>query len=61
MKHIRLQAHRGVSTEYPENTLAAFRAAVKEGYDIIYTPAGFAETCDVADGEKQLQQILLRL
>lgn len=31
----RLQAHRGVSTEYPENTLAAFKAAFDEGYDII--------------------------
>lgn len=35
MKQIRLQAHRGVSSEYPENTLSAFRAAVQEGYDII--------------------------
>lgn len=30
-----LQAHRGVSTECPENTLAAFRAAVEQGYDVI--------------------------
>lgn len=30
-----LQAHRGVSTEYPENTLAAFRAACGQGYDLI--------------------------
>ena len=30
-----LQAHRGVSTEYPENTLPAFRAAVRQGYDLI--------------------------
>lgn len=30
-----LQAHRGVSTEYPENTLAAFRAACDQGYDLI--------------------------
>lgn len=35
MKEIRLQAHRGVSTEAPENTLSAFRAAVVQGYDII--------------------------
>lgn len=35
MKDIRLQAHRGVSSEYPENTLAAFRAAIEEGYKII--------------------------
>lgn len=31
----RLQAHRGVSTDAPENTMAAFREAVKQGYDII--------------------------
>ena len=30
---VKLQAHRGVSSEYPENTMAAFRASVKEGYD----------------------------
>ena len=30
-----LQAHRGVSTEYPENTMAAFEAAVLQGYDYI--------------------------
>lgn len=30
-----LQAHRGVSTRYPENTMAAFRAACDEGYDLI--------------------------
>lgn len=32
---IRLQAHRGVSSEYPENTLAAFETSVREGYDIV--------------------------
>ena len=35
MKQVRLQAHRGVSSEYPENTFAAFRAAIREGYGII--------------------------
>lgn len=35
MQKIRLEAHRGVSSEYPENTLAAFQAAVDEGYDMI--------------------------
>ena len=35
MKKIRLQAHRGVSTEAPENTLAAFQMAVDQGYSII--------------------------
>lgn len=32
---IKLQAHRGVSTEYPENTMPAFRAAVDQGYEYI--------------------------
>ena len=32
---VKLQAHRGVSSEYPENTLAAFRASIEQGYDII--------------------------
>lgn len=31
----KLQAHRGVSTDAPENTMAAFRAAVEQGYDLI--------------------------
>lgn len=31
----KLQAHRGVSTEYPENTMAAFEAAICQGYDVI--------------------------
>lgn len=31
----KLQAHRGVSTDYPENTLAAFDAAADEGYAIV--------------------------
>ena len=35
MSKIRLQAHRGVSSEFPENTFAAFQAAIDEGYDII--------------------------
>lgn len=34
-KQPKLQAHRGVSTEYPENTMAAFEAAVLQGYDVI--------------------------
>ena len=32
---MQLQAHRGVCTEYPENTLPAFEAAIRQGYDII--------------------------
>ncbi len=35
MDVVRFQAHRGVSTEFPENTLSAIRAAVLQGYDII--------------------------
>ena len=31
----KLQAHRGVSTDAPENTMAAFREAVRQGYEII--------------------------
>lgn len=29
------QAHRGVSSEYPENTMPAFAAAVRQGYEVI--------------------------
>ena len=35
MKGALLQAHRGVSTDCPENTMSAFRAAVRQGYDTI--------------------------
>ena len=35
MDKCKLQAHRGVSTDCPENTMAAFRASVEQGYDII--------------------------
>lgn len=35
MKEIRLQAHRGVASDFPENTKSAFEAAVNEGYKII--------------------------
>ena len=30
----KLQAHRGVSYEYPENTMVAYEAAIKQGYGI---------------------------
>lgn len=32
---IRIEAHRGVGTDAPENTLPAFEAAVAQGYDMI--------------------------
>ncbi len=32
---MKYQAHRGVSSEYPENTLVAYKAAIAQGYDII--------------------------
>ena len=32
---MRFQAHRGVNTEFPENTLTAFKAAKEQGYSII--------------------------
>lgn len=35
------QAHRGVSTEYPENTMPAFLAAYEQGYQIIETDPVF--------------------
>lgn len=35
MKKVRLQAHRGVSTDFPENTMSAFWGAVEQGYDVI--------------------------
>ncbi len=37
MSKIILQAHRGVSTDYPENTMSAFLGAVVQGYPIIET------------------------
>ena len=40
---IELQAHKGVSSECPENTMSAFRCAVMQGYDVIEVER-FAET-----------------
>ena len=40
------QAHRGVSTECPENTMPAFRAAYEQGYQIIELDPAFT-----ADGK----------
>lgn len=58
------QAHRGVSTEYPENTMPAFVAAYEQGYQIIELDPAFtadghcvtfhdktvSRTCRTADG-----------
>lgn len=38
---MKYQAHRGVSTEFPENTMPAFRAALEQGYDYIETDPHF--------------------
>lgn len=40
------QAHRGVSTEYPENTIPAFAAAAQQGYQLIELDPTYT-----ADGE----------
>ena len=32
---VKLEAHRGVSTEYPENAMPAIMAAIRQGYDMI--------------------------
>ena len=46
MSKLRMQAHRGVSTEYPENTMAAFRLAEELGADWIEL-----DVQECADGE----------
>ena len=32
---VKFQAHRGVQCEYPENTMPAVMAAIKQGYDVV--------------------------
>ena len=39
-----LEAHRGVSTEYPENTLCALRAAARQGYGMVEVDPGSRRT-----------------
>ncbi len=41
MERFRLQAHRGVSTDYPENTMAAFRGAIEQDCEIIELDPNF--------------------
>ncbi len=43
MKKYVLEAHRGVGTEYPEETMAAFRAAVEQGYGMIELDTKFTK------------------
>ena len=38
-----LQAHRGVSSDYPENTMVAYYAAVELGYGMIELDARFTK------------------
>lgn len=67
-----VQAHRGVSTEYPENTMPAFEAAHAQGYPIIeFDPRITADgecvvfhdttvnrTCRNADGTPITQELI---
>ena len=70
---MKFQAHRGVATEAPENTMAAYRLAVMQGYDVIELDPSFtkdgvcvlfhdknlARTCRTADGGEVSPEILL--
>lgn len=40
---MKYQAHRGVGTEFPENTVPSFRAAVAQGYDYIELDPAFTK------------------
>ena len=40
---MKFQAHRGVGTEFPENTMPAFVAAVAQGYDYIELDPAFTK------------------
>lgn len=41
IKNIALQAHMGVASEYPENSMSAYRAATEQGYDVIELDLGY--------------------
>lgn len=41
MNKIKLQAHKGVASECPENTLSAFTLAILQGYDVIELDLGY--------------------
>lgn len=42
-KDMRYQAHRGVASDAPENTMAAYRLAVLQGYDVIELDPDFTK------------------
>lgn len=41
LRKIKLQAHMGVASECPENTMSAFRRAMAQGYDVIELDLGY--------------------
>ena len=43
----KLQAHRGVCSQYPENTMAAFKASVDQGYDLIEFDPKFTKDAQI--------------
>ena len=63
---MKFQAHRGVSSEYPENTMPAFYAAWEQGYHVLEIDPRFTSdgqcvafhdntinrTCRTADGKE---------
>ena len=71
LKNIMLQSHKGVESECPENTMASFKCAVMQGYDVIeldlwYTKDGkivvihdktINRTARNADGSEILEKI----
>ena len=40
---VRFQAHRGVSFEFPENTISSYKAAADQGYDVIELDTKFTK------------------
>ncbi len=70
---MKYQAHRGVACEAPENTMAAYRLAVAQGYDVIELDPSFTKdgvcvlyhdktltrTCRTSDGGKVQGDLLL--
>lgn len=42
-KGVKLQAHKGVECEYPENTMISFKAAVEQGYEMIELDLGITK------------------